>query len=94
MVREPYTIIKRPVVTEKTTDAATDCNAYAFEVLLDANKIEIRKAIEKIYKVKVKKVRTQRVRGKWKRVGRSYGRTPQWKKAIVSLQEGESIDLI
>jgi len=93
MIRDAYVVIRRPRLTEKATDLQEN-NAYTFEVLRDANKIEIRQAIEKVYRVKVKKVATMRVQGKLKRVGRSYGRTPDWKKAIVTLHEGHTIDLL
>ena len=93
MQRDYTTLIKRPRLTEKATELGED-NKYTFEVLRDANKIEIRNAIEKIYGVKVKKVNTMRVRGKRKRVGRNFGRTPAWKKAIITLHEGSEIDLL
>ncbi|MHC4390868.1 MAG: 50S ribosomal protein L23 [Planctomycetota bacterium] len=93
MQRDHTTVIKRPRLTEKATLLGEE-KRYTFEVLRDANKIEIRNAIEKIYGVKVKKVNTMRVRGKRKRVGRSFGRTPSWKKAIIILHEGSDIDLL
>ena len=85
-------IIKRPLLTEKGTAMGEDGNKVLFEVHRDANKIEIRKAVEKIYNVKVKTVHTQIVRGKMKRQGRSMGKRPNWKRAIVTLAEGSSID--
>lgn len=93
MSRDIFSVIKRPVITEKATDA-TGSNQYTFEVLRQASKVEIRQALETIYKVKVDSVNTMRVKGKWRRVGRSYGRTPDWKKAIVTLKEGQTIDLM
>jgi large subunit ribosomal protein L23 len=77
-------IIKRPVITERTTDLM-EANKFAFEVSLKANKTEIKAAIEEIFGVKVDKVNTLRVPSKKKRVGRYIGRTSEWKKAIVTL---------
>lgn len=88
----PEKIIKRPLLTEKGTMMAEDVNKVLFEVALRANKIEIRQAIEKMYGVSVLGVHTQVVRGKIKRVGRSTGKRPNWKKAIVTLAEGSNID--
>lgn len=85
-------IILRPIVTEKST-AAMQANKYTFEVHPDANKIQIKKAVEEIFKVKVEKVNTIRVRGKLRRVGRFVGRRPDRKKAIVTLKEGHSIQI-
>jgi large subunit ribosomal protein L23 len=88
----PEQIIIRPLLTEKGTSLGEAGNKVLFEVQKDANKIEVRKAIEKIYPVKVIKVHIQVVRGKQKRVGRSEGKRPNWKKAIVTLAEGSTID--
>jgi large subunit ribosomal protein L23 len=77
-------IIKRPVITERTTDLMEE-NKFAFEVALKANKTEIKAAIEEIFGVKVEKVNTLRVPSKKKRVGRHIGRTSEWKKAVVTL---------
>jgi len=93
MKYDPYKIIKRPVVSEKSTILSERDNKYVFEVSLDANKIQIKKAVEDIFKVGVTKVRTMRMRGKLKRVRLQYGRTPEWKKAIVTLKKGDSIEL-
>jgi len=80
-----YDIIKRPVITEQSMEA-TDMKRYVFEVAKDSNKIEIAKAIEEIFAVKVKKVNTLNMQGKLKRTGRNpAGRRPSWKKAIVTL---------
>ncbi len=89
-----YDIVKRPLLTEKFVRQGEVSNAYAFEVDRRANKIQIRDAIERIFEVKVVDVRTQVVRGKPKRVGYHFGRRPSWKKAIVTLREGDEIDLI
>ena len=79
-----YEIIKKPVITENSMDQMAD-RKYTFEVAKDANKIEIKKAIEEIFGVKVEKVTTMRVLGKVKRMGANSGKRPDWKKAIVKL---------
>jgi large subunit ribosomal protein L23 len=88
-------IIKQPLITEKMS-MLQNRRQYAFEVDIDANKIEIQKAIEKKFNVDVESVRTIRVKGKRKtqltRRGRFEGRKPNWKKAIVTLKEGQEID--
>jgi large subunit ribosomal protein L23 len=89
-----YHIIQEPVLTEKGTDDSADRNAYHFRVPLDANKIEIRQAVEKLFKVKVLKVNTLRVLGKARRRGYVAGMTPAWKKAMVTLREGETIEIL
>jgi large subunit ribosomal protein L23 len=89
----PHQVIVRPVVTEKSNDLIAQKNQYVFEVHKDANKIEIRSAVEMVFGVRVSNVRTQIVRGNIRRVGRFYGKKPAWKKAIVTLHEGDSIDL-
>jgi LSU ribosomal protein L23P len=91
-MRDPYTIIRNPHVTEKSIDA-TNAGKYTFVVAPDANKIEIRQAIEAIFNVKVEKVNTVNVRGKTRRRGRTQGKTADWKKAIVTLAPGNTIDL-
>lgn len=83
-MKSPYDVIKRPVLTENSYDAMAD-KKYTFEVAIDANKIEIKKAIETIFGVKVASVNTMRIMGKMKRQGRFEGRTPEKKKAIVKL---------
>jgi large subunit ribosomal protein L23 len=83
----------RPLVTEKATTLKDDHNQVSFQVAMDANKIEVRRAIETIFKVKVTGVRTQVVFGKMKRMGRHIGRRASWKKAIVTLGPGSKIDL-
>ncbi|MBO4948029.1 MAG: 50S ribosomal protein L23 [Peptococcaceae bacterium] len=89
---EARDIIIRPVVTEKSIGLMEN-NKYVFKVALSANKIEIKKAVEEIFKVKVVDVNTVRVKGKEKRMGRSVGRTSDYKKAIVQLAEGDSIEI-
>lgn len=93
MKREPRTIVKRALITEKGTQIRERENGYLFEVARDANKIEIRQAIESIFPVKVEAVRTLRVHGKPKRMGRYAGHRPDWKKAIVTLKKGQTIEL-
>ena len=79
-----YEIIKKPVITENSMDQMAD-RKYTFEVAKDANKIEIKKAVEEVFGVKVEKVTTMRVLGKVKRMGANSGKRPDWKKAIVKL---------
>ncbi|HOK35116.1 MAG TPA: 50S ribosomal protein L23 [Candidatus Pacearchaeota archaeon] len=86
-----YRILKEPIISEKGTNLANQ-NKYIFKVFPEANKVEIQKAIEDIYKVKVKKVNIVNVRKKRKRVGRQEGWKPGYKKAIISLEEGEKIE--
>lgn len=85
-------IIIKPVVTEKSVDLMQE-NKYCFKVAKDANKIEIKNAIEEIFKVTVVNVNTVNVHGKMKRMGRTQGMTASWKKAIVTLREGDSIEV-
>lgn len=89
---DAYQIIRRPIVTEKGSALKDDNNQLVFEVDLDSNKSEIRKAVEKLFKVKVLSVRTQNRSGKRKRLGRTIGRRKNWKKAIVTLREGDRVD--
>lgn len=86
-----YDIIIRPIVTEKSTLAKEVSNQYAFEVARDANKIEIAKAIEQLFKVKVLAVRVMNMEGKKRKVGRSSGKRPDWRKAIVKLSPKDKI---
>ncbi len=90
-----YEIVRRPLMTEKSTGIGEKQNAYLFEVVSDASKDEIKDAVEKLFEVKVKTVNTMVVRGKVKRVsGRYYGKRSKWKKAIVTLREGHTIQLV
>lgn len=91
-MKEAQKIILRPLITEKSTQQKEGNNQYVFEVHRDANKIEIQSAVERLFKVKVSQVRTSNVLGKVKRLGRKYGKRPDWKKAIVTLKEGERIE--
>ncbi len=88
-----YDILKRPLVTEKSSALKAEANKVVFEVARDSNKIEIRQAVEGLFEVKVMDVQTMVVRGKPKRVGRSIGRRQNWKKAIVTLAEGADLDV-
>ena len=87
-----YSVIKKPHVTEKTSLGSDVTNTVSLVVDRDANKIEIKQAVETLFKVKVADVRTVNVAGKVKRVGRNTGKRSNWKKAYVTLQEGQSID--
>jgi len=86
-------IVVRPLITEKAERNRQALRHYAFEVHRDASKIQVKQAVEKLFSVHVEDVRTSIARGKNKRVGRSIGRRPNWKKAIVTLKEGETISL-
>jgi len=88
-----YQIIKKPLRTEKSVADGSATNTYHFEVDLRANKIQIREAVEKFFNVQVKDVRTLIRKGKNRRVRFRLGRTKDWKKAIVTLREGSTIDL-
>jgi large subunit ribosomal protein L23 len=89
-----YLVIQKPVITEKATDDTARRNAYTFRVPRDANKVEIRDAVQKLFDVKVKRVNTLSVKGKWRRRGRTIGRTQFWKKAMVVLEEGQIIEVL
>jgi large subunit ribosomal protein L23 len=91
-MKEPQKIIRRPLITEKSTRQKEEGGQYVFEVHRDANKIEIQSAVERVFKVKVLQVRTSNVMGKIKRMGKRYGKRPDWKKAIITLREGDRID--
>ena len=90
---DDYNIIIRPLVTEQGMHFANTKSAYSFEVNKKANKIQIKNAVEKIYNVKVDKVRTANRQGKYRRRGRHFGQTASWKKAIVFLKPDYHIDL-
>ncbi len=87
-----YDIIKRPLITEKTNIQKEMHNKVTFEVDRNANRVEIRRAVEKIFNVRVASVRTMQVRGKVKRRGKILGKRRNWKKAIVTLMTGERIE--
>ena len=85
-------VIKRPLITEKSTLLSEVGNRYAFEVALDANKHEIRDAVQGLFDVQVRRVHTMVMPGQQKRTVRGYVRQPNWKKAIVTLKDGQKID--
>lgn len=89
----PEQIIRRPIVlTEKANALREQCNQVVFEVVRGANKVQIKDAVQKLFKVHVATVNTMVVRGKDRRMGRGHSRTQNWKKAVVTLREGDSID--
>jgi large subunit ribosomal protein L23 len=103
-MRAPQSVIKRPLLTEKTArlretggsdvrpaEGEDYAQQVVFEVVKDANKVEIRHAVETLFKVRVTHVRTLIARGKDKRVGKYSGRRPAWKKAVVTLKAGDAI---
>jgi large subunit ribosomal protein L23 len=92
-MRDPRTVVRKALITEKGTALRELRNQYHFEVARDANKIEIRHAIEAIFSVKVEHVRTMQMRGKVKRQGRYQGKRSDWKKAIITLQPEQKIEL-
>lgn len=92
MSRNVYDILRRPLITEKATLIREVANTVVFEVEKDATKAEIKQAVEKVFSVSVKGVRTAIVRGKNARVGRFSGRKRNWKKAYVTLKEGDTIE--
>lgn len=87
-----HEILRRPVITEKSTMLG-EHGQYAFEVARNANKIEIRRAVEEVFKVNVRAVNIVHVPGKMRRMGRNRGLTSPWKKAVVTLKEGQRIEL-
>lgn len=89
-----YDVLLAPLLTEKGTVLKEKDNKVMFRVAREANKIEIKRAVEEIFKVKVDRVTTMNCKGKTKRMGRYEGRRPDWKKAIVTLKEGEKLDFI
>jgi large subunit ribosomal protein L23 len=90
-VKDRHSIILRPVITEKSTALKEKNHEVCFEVPRSANKSEIKKAVEQLFKTKVESVRTQNKVGKTRRIGRSSGKTKDWKKAFVKLKEGEKM---
>ncbi|MBE9522806.1 MAG: 50S ribosomal protein L23 [Proteobacteria bacterium] len=89
---DSYQVLKRPLVTEKGTKQKEQSNQIAFEVDRRANKILVRNAVENIFKVKVLGVKVINVKGKERRIGRNVGKKPDWKKAIVRIAPGETIE--
>jgi large subunit ribosomal protein L23 len=92
-LKNARSIVLKPLVTEKGSRLREKGNKYLFKVANDANRLEIKRAVEEIFAVKVKNVKTLITHGKVKRMGRSAGQRPDWKKAIVTLQAGQTIDL-
>ena len=92
-MKEPQAVIRRALITEKGTALRELRNQYHFEVARDANKLEIKRAIEALFSVKVGSVRTQQLRGKVRRQGRYLGKRSDWKKAIVTLLPDQKIEL-
>jgi large subunit ribosomal protein L23 len=92
-MRNIHEVIVRPVITEKSTEQLDRNHAYTFVVDKSANKFEIAQAVETLFNVKVDSVRTMQYRGKERRVGRHVGRRAAWKKAVVKLREGDTIEI-
>lgn len=86
-----WDVLLRPLITEKGTDRQAELNQYSFEVAVDSNKNQVKEAVELAFKVKVADVHTMNVRGKMRRVGRHRGMSRSWKKAIVTVQQGQTI---
>ena len=90
---DPYGILHRPVITEKSTAAVEHLNAYVFQVDPKANKLEVKRSVEELFNVKVVKVNTRRQLGKKKRMGMMVGVTQSTKEAVVTLRKGDKIDI-
>ncbi len=93
MTRGPHEVLIRPLLTEKMTALRESANKVAFVVRRNSNRIEIKRAVETALKVKVERVNVQNVKGKTKRLGRYAGKRADWKKAIVTLKEGEKLEV-
>jgi len=91
-MRNPYEVLIKPIITEKSSSLMAE-GKYTFRVMKAANKIEIKHAVEAIFKVDVTDVRTMNMPGKLKRQGKTQGMTPAWKKAIVTLKSGQSLPI-
>ena len=91
-MRNPYEVLIKPIITEKSSGLMAE-GKYSFRVMKAANKIEIKYAVETIFKVDVTEVRTMNMPGKRKRQGKNEGVTPEWKKAVVTLRSGQSIPI-
>lgn len=91
---DPYSVIRKPMLTEKCHDLKEKYNQVAFQVDRRANKVQVKEAVEKIFKVKVKRVNVMNMVGKKKRLGRNMGKRSDWRKAVVTLMPGETIDII
>jgi large subunit ribosomal protein L23 len=93
-VTEPLDIIRRPIVTEKASAMKAEANKVVFDVKRTATKIDIKRAVEAAFSVTVTDVATMNFRGKQKRVGRTMGQRSNWKKAVITLKEGDDIDVL
>lgn len=93
-VMDPYRVLRRPHVSEKTTDLIQHHNTYVFHVDPGATKTDIRAAVSRIWNVRVESIRVVNVRGKARRMGRISGRSAGWKKAVVKLAAGQGIDVL
>jgi large subunit ribosomal protein L23 len=91
-MKGPQDVIRAPLISEKGSLLAESAQQVLFKVRPEANKIEVKRAVERLFKVKVVKVRMARYLGKVRRIGRNVGRRPAWKKAYVTLREGDKID--
>lgn len=94
MKNSAHDVVRRPLITEKGTDITTEANGYTFLVAPYANKIQIKRAIEELFEVRVTKVRTMTRRGKWKGRGPRAFRRPDWKRAVVTLAEGDTVEFL
>jgi large subunit ribosomal protein L23 len=90
---QTHRVLEKPLLTEKSTQMQAEGNWVSFRVNPNANKIEIKQAVESIFDVHVLRVNTSVVRGQWKRFGRTLGQSASWKKAMVQLKEGDKIEL-
>lgn len=93
-MRNLFSVIKRPLFTEKGSELKESENKILVEVSQEANRLEIKKAVEEIFKVKVDKISTINIKGKWKRHGKSRGKRSDKKKAVITLKKGEKLDFI
>jgi large subunit ribosomal protein L23 len=91
-MKSHHEVIKAPLISEKGTSLTETANQVLFKVHTDANKIEVKRAVEALFKVTVEQVRMARYLGKMRRIGKSMGRRSDWKKAYVTLKEGDKID--
>ena len=91
-MKSVYDVIKRPIISEKSTALAEVAGKYAFEVACQANKFEIKDAVQRLFNVRVREARTMTMHGKVKRAGRGVKKRPNWKKALVTLAEGQKIE--
>lgn len=93
-MKDLYAIIKKPIITERSAHLKDRYNKIIFQVDGNANKGDIKKAVERIFNVKVIDINTMNVKGKVKRFGRIFGKRPDWKKAVITLKEGDKIEVL